>query len=187
MDNLRQYALAIIFHQSPKTRANRIHSLARRTCFIHEQEGVADLDLFANKFDQIDAGGFDIRAHSARRNGLQTKRRGVLGNLLSFNQADLPTAGLARSAAEFAKITWLTGDSLAGHQFNLAHRLQWFTRLGWMQVQRSHAAGRGCGRRWQIHDLIMTTLSAFASPPGFGVRRVRVAGTRRFCTQRFVC
>jgi len=94
------------------------------------------MELLADMLDEIDAGGFDIRAHGAGRNCFQAQDSRVLGDLLALNQADLPPALFTGLAADFAEVPRIARDSLSRDEFDLIHALQRLARLDRMQVQR---------------------------------------------------
>ena len=134
-------ALAIIFHQGAQTIADGVHLMARRPAFVEEQNSLADFNLLADEFNELDALGFDIGPDDARWDGLQSQAGGVLGDLFTFDQGDLAAARLAGSAADLAEITRLPTNALAGDDFDFVDGLQRCAGFGWVKVEGSHAGG----------------------------------------------
>src|SRR6266852_6346825 len=72
-DHFGQYSLPSLLHQLAQALTNRIHLRTRFAWFIAEQNRLADLNLAADEFLEIDSNGFNVRSHRAGRDCLQSQ------------------------------------------------------------------------------------------------------------------
>jgi len=124
--------------------------LTRLSRFIEEQDRFADFHFPTDPELKIDAMRLDIGARGARGNCLRAQYGGMFGDLLAFNQTDLPTAGLSAGSAATVKIARIFGNAFVRDEVDQLHVLQWCTPYGGMRVQRSHTAEKGRGGRFRV-------------------------------------
>ena len=139
-NDLGQHALPVGFHQGAQALAYRVHFRAGRAGLVEVQDRSSNFYGLADETDERHALGFDVRARRARRNRLQTQRRGVLRQLFSFDQADLSFARLARKRMPSAEVTVIAHDALAFDEVNEWRAVHRRAGLGRMNVQGSDSA-----------------------------------------------
>jgi len=135
-DHLGQHTLAMAEHALAQALADGIHLGARLARGADEQDRAADLELVSDKANQVDALGLDVRTGGAGRNAGQAQRGGVFGQLLPFDQADLPGRGLAGFAAEPPEVTRIAGEALGLDRLDRLDGTQRSAGLGEVQMQR---------------------------------------------------
>src|SRR5713226_4579301 len=126
--------------------AKGIHLGAGSSGFVEMDYGCSDGDMQAEKLHEVDAEGFDVGADSSWRNALKPKARGMRGNLLARNEADLPAVGFAGGTAGAVKVTPVAHDALFHGQFKRIHAQQRIIRSCRMQMQGGHKAAVGGSR-----------------------------------------
>jgi hypothetical protein len=106
-DDLSEDALTLVHHPGAQSLANGVHLSARVARGIHTQDRFSNLNLTAKQGNQVDARSLDVRPHCARGDGGQAESRGVFRDLLTLDQAYLPSgrlAGLTTQPSEIARI-----------------------------------------------------------------------------------